>query len=107
MTLLGNQASSVICCGHTHIPRTVKMRSQQLIINPGSVGLPAYTDDEPILHSMENYSTHASYAIIEKQNFGWQVQHIKVPYDVQLAVNACEKQGRMDWAHFVRTGRKL
>jgi predicted phosphodiesterase len=38
---LDGQSSNIILCGHTHIPRTIKISSGQLIINPGSVGLQA------------------------------------------------------------------
>lgn len=63
--------SPLVICGHTHIPRTVVLSTGQLIVNPGSVGLPAYSDDLPVAHAMENYSAHASYAIIEKHAAGW------------------------------------
>jgi len=105
--LLNGQYSKVVCCGHTHIPRTVKIKTEQLVVNPGSVGLQAYTDDKPIMHSMENFSSHASYAILEKSNLGWVVQHIKVPYDFSSAVKDCKKRNRLDWVHFLETGRKI
>jgi predicted phosphodiesterase len=103
---LNEEKSDVICCGHTHTPRTVDTSSGQLIVNPGSVGLPAYTDDEPIKHSIENYSHHASYAILEKGEFGWIVQHIKVPYDIESAIKECKKRNREDWVTFLTTGRR-
>lgn len=34
---LSGQKSKLICCGHTHIPRTVSLTTGQIIINPGSV----------------------------------------------------------------------
>lgn len=105
--LLHGQSSMVIACGHTHIPRTVMLASGQVIVNPGSVGLPAYTDDEPVVHSMENYSPHACYAIIEKSNNGWIVQQIKVPYDYRQAALEARKRRREDWVHFLTTGRGL
>ena len=107
MASLNGQSSNIILCGHTHIPRTVKTTSGQIIINPGSVGLPAYTDDEPIIHSMENYCPHASYTIIEKNETGWTVQQIKVPYDYQKAAEMAEERQRGDWRHFLNTGRGL
>jgi len=107
ISLLNGHKSKLVCCGHTHIPRTVKLSTGQLIINPGSVGLPAYTDDEPISHSMENYCSHASYSIIENNGYGWINQQMKIPYDVQLAVNECKKRDRDDWSHFLLTGRKM
>ena len=107
ITLLNGQQSRLICSGHSHIPRTVTLSTGQLAINPGSVGLQAYTDDKPAVHCMENFSPHASYSIIEKGDFGWKVQHIKVPYNVQLAANECKKRNRMDWVHFLTTGRPI
>jgi len=103
--LLAGQTAPVILCGHTHIPRTVQLSTGQLIVNPGSVGLPAYTDDEPCVHSMENHSPHASYALLEKRHDQWLVEHIKVPYNVKAAVEAAKRQGRDDWGHFLTTGR--
>ncbi|MAC47477.1 MAG: metallophosphatase family protein [Oceanospirillum sp.] len=105
--LLAGQTAPVILCGHTHIPRSVRLSTGQVIVNPGSVGLPAYTDDEPCSHSMENYSPHASYALLEKRHDQWLVEHIKVPYDVESAVAAAQLRGRQDWVHFLSTGRGL
>lgn len=105
--LLNGQKSSLICCGHTHTPRTVSLTTGQLILNPGSVGLQAYTDDEPVVHSMENFNAMASYAIVEKTLGSWHIEHIKVPYPVELAVAECKKRNRMDWVHFLTTGRRV
>jgi len=33
-------AASLILCGHTHIPRAVRLRDGRLVVNPGSVGCP-------------------------------------------------------------------
>ena len=30
----------LILCGHTHIPRVVRLRDGRLVVNPGSVGCP-------------------------------------------------------------------
>ncbi len=104
---LNGQKSMLICCGHTHTPRTVCLTSGQIIVNPGSVGLQAYTDDEPNVHSMENFNAMASYAVVEKMADSWKVAHINVPYDTDLAVAECKKRGRVDWVHFLATGRKV
>jgi predicted phosphodiesterase len=103
---LNGQKSKLICCGHTHTPRTVYLTTGQVIVNPGSVGLQAYTDDEPNVHSMENFNPMASYSVVEKTADSWNVEHINVPYDVKLAVVECKKRNRMDWVHFLTTGRK-
>lgn len=105
--LLNGQKSKLICCGHTHTPRTVSLSTGQVIINPGSVGLQAYTDDEPNVHSMENFNSMASYAIVEKAHDSWNIEHLNVPYNVELAVAECKKRKRMDWVYFLTTGRKI
>ncbi len=104
---LNGQKSNLIICGHSHIPRSIKISTGQFIVNPGSVGMPAYTDDEPVLHSMENYSPHACYSIIEKQQNDWVIYNIKVPYDYQKAAKMAYKNRRYDWEHYIKTGRKL
>ena len=105
--LLAGQTAPVILCGHTHIPRSVRLSTGQMIVNPGSVGLPAYTDDEPCLHSMENYSPHASYALLEKRHDQWLVEHVKVPYDAGAAAAEARLREREDWVQFLSTGRGL
>lgn len=103
--LLGEQRSELILCGHSHTPRTVNTSTQQLIVNPGSVGLPAYCDELPLKHCVENYSAHASYAIIEDGPVGWMVEHMKVSYDTDKAVRQAQQQGRFDWSVFLSSGR--
>ncbi|MBD2091621.1 metallophosphoesterase family protein [Microcoleus sp. FACHB-1515] len=95
----------IVLCGHSHVARVVQLSSGQLIINPGSVGVPAYDDDAPNYHAMQNYSPFASYAVLEKQNETWQVELLKIPYDVHLAVEQAQRQGREDWAFWIETGR--
>ncbi|WP_257254441.1 metallophosphoesterase, partial [Endozoicomonas sp. SESOKO3] len=96
---------SLILCGHTHIPRSVQLSSGKLVVNPGSVGLPAYFDNEPIPHKMENYSNLASYCTVVRTLSGWQVEHIKVPYKHEYAVQAAKQRNRMDWAVALESGR--
>jgi putative phosphoesterase len=104
---LNGESSQIILCGHTHTPRVVKLSTGQLVVNPGSVGLQAYNDDEPVAHIMENHCSHASYSILEKYKDGWHVNQIKVPYNYELAAQEAKKRNRDDWAHFLRTGRGL
>ncbi|OLQ84371.1 serine/threonine protein phosphatase [Vibrio ponticus] len=106
LDLLQGNASPVILCGHTHIPRCVELSTGQLVINPGSVGMPAYTDDEPHLHSMETYSSKASYAILsQSESGGWDVAFHKVSYPVEFAAEQANLRDRQDWVHFLTTGR--
>ncbi|WP_413110248.1 metallophosphoesterase family protein [Thaumasiovibrio sp. DFM-14] len=107
ITRLNGVSSPIILCGHTHIPRCVELSTGQLVINPGSVGLPAYVDDEPYPHAMQNYSAKASYATLQKSaDNTWKIAFHKVKYDVTKAVEAARDQGREDWVHFLSTGRR-
>jgi predicted phosphodiesterase len=95
----------VILCGHSHLPRAVYLPQGKLIINPGSVGLPAYTMDTPVPHAMESGSPYAKYAILSKAGSGWQVEHILVLYEWEQAANIARNNHRLDWAEWLATGR--
>lgn len=103
--LLAGAAQPVIVCGHTHIPRLVRLANGQMIVNPGSVGLAAYSDDAPVPHAMENYSPDASYAILERTASGWDATFRHVPYDTREASRTAAELGRSDWAYQIATGR--
>jgi predicted phosphodiesterase len=95
----------VVLCGHSHLPHAVALPDGRLIVNPGSVGLPAYSDQTPVPHTMETGSPHARYAIIAEVGTGWRVEHVVVPYDWESASRAAARNGREDWAAWLRTGR--
>lgn len=102
---LGGINESLILCGHTHLPRLVRLDGGRVIVNPGSVGLPAYADDLPTPHVVENGSPHARYAIVRRgKATGWQVEFIGVPYDWSVAAKAAREAGWLDWARNVETG---
>jgi predicted phosphodiesterase len=105
VTLLAGAAQPVIVCGHTHIPRLVRLANGQTLVNPGSVGLAAYSDDMPVPHAMENYSPDASYAILEKTSGGWDLTFRNVEYDTREASRTAAELGRSDWAYQIATGR--
>jgi diadenosine tetraphosphatase ApaH/serine/threonine PP2A family protein phosphatase len=105
LELLGGVREPVILCGHSHIPRVVQLSNGQMIVNPGSVGLPAYDDDKPVKHFMETYSPHASYAILEKSRAGWDVALHRVAYDSNAAARQASSLGAGDWAMGLSTGR--
>ena len=97
----------VVLCGHSHVARVVLLSGGQLVVNPGSVGLPAYSDDTPWPHAMESGSPHARYAILEEGAAGWTVEHVAVPYDWEAAAGAARRNGRPDWVDWLRTGRAV
>jgi diadenosine tetraphosphatase ApaH/serine/threonine PP2A family protein phosphatase len=102
---LGDAVERVVLCGHSHLPRTVLTPAGRMVVNPGSVGLPAYRDDAPCPHAMEAGSPHARYAIVEVTPGGCRVELIAVPYDWDTAARTAAANGRPDWAEWLRTGR--
>ena len=100
-----HQTASLILCGHTHIPRSLELSSGCLIVNPGSVGLQAYEDDQPYYHKMESGSPHARYAILEKCNDKWSVAFHKVAYNWEKAAEVALANNRPDWVNALTAGR--
>lgn len=98
---------SLILCGHTHVPRITKtFSSAKYIINPGSVGLPAYDDDSPYYHKMESGSPMAKYAIIEfEEEKIVAITQRSVNYDFVHAAKEAAKNGRPDWAYWILNGK--
>ncbi len=96
----------VILCAHSHVARTV-WAAGRLVLNPGSVGLPAYTDDAPFPHAMEAGSPHARYALLSRGSATdqWQVKHVVLPYEWEQAADAARRNGREDWAQALVSGR--
>ena len=94
----------VILCGHTHIPRAVRLRDGRLIVNPGSVGLPAYDHDVPRPHVMETGAPDARYAILQKTGRHWSAALRQVVYDHEAMASMARKAGRLDWAQGLSTG---
>jgi hypothetical protein len=101
----GAPTVTVIASGHTHYPRVVRLTDGRLCVNPGSVGLPAYEEEQPFPHAVESGSPHARYAVIERVNARWHVQHVAVSYDWEAAADLALQHRRPDRAHWLRTGR--
>ena len=59
-------------CGHTHLARAVRLDDGRMIVNPGSVGSPAYRDVHPVPHVVEVGTVDACYAILELTADQWQ-----------------------------------
>ena len=100
--LLANVTQPVVLCGHSHLSHTVYLSDGTLVVNPGSVGLPAYVDDGGVI---EAGSPHACYVLLTKTEHGWRVEHIALPYDWEEAASAARGHNRPDWATWVATGR--
>jgi putative phosphoesterase len=83
----------VLLCGHTHIPRAVRLKDGRLIVNPGSVGL-----------QMNHGSPDARYATIELRNGKYYAGFHVVPYDHFAAARQAEANGFPQWRDALVTG---
>lgn len=96
--------ASLILCGHTHIPRVVRMRDGRLVVNAGSVGCPGYHYGKPVFHTVQVGTPDACYAILELTPFGWSVTFRYVPYDYRPMAEMARKNGVPVWASALATG---
>lgn len=96
--------ASLILCGHTHVPRCVRLSDGRMVLNPGSVGCPAYDDDAPLYHRMQTGTPHAAYAIVEGVGRDRAITFRVVPYNAQEAADLAARNGREDWARSLATG---
>jgi predicted phosphodiesterase len=83
----------VLLCGHTHVPRAVRLRDGRLIVNPGSVGL-----------QMNLGSPDARYATIERRDGKYYPSFHAVPYDNFGAARQAEANGFPQWREVLVTG---
>jgi predicted phosphodiesterase len=89
-----------IFCGHTHLQKITQVNERKIVINPGSVGLPAYDEIHPFPHIIESGSSHARYALFDGENIFLR----SVEYDYQGASKKAKDEGRLDWAIALSTG---
>ena len=103
---LDGARAPLMLCGHSHQARIVRGPSGELIVNPGSVGCPGYTDAAPPYgpHASEAGSPHARYAIATERSGCWTAELIAVDYDWMAAARRAEGSGRSDWARALATG---
>ncbi len=94
----------IILCGHSHLARQFHCPDGPLVLNAGSVGLQAYTDDIPSDHQVSAGSPHARYTIFTIDNRGHQIEEVELVYDWDSAAALAEKNGRPDWGAWLRTG---
>ncbi|WP_269930546.1 hypothetical protein [Aminobacter sp. HY435] len=77
-----------------------------MLFNPGSVGDPAYSDDNAPAHVSEQGSPLARYGFVDlgpdEALRGF--EFMAVPYDHESAARRAEAGGRPAWAYALRTG---
>jgi predicted phosphodiesterase len=94
----------VVLCGHSHLPWLLRLPDGRWILNPGSIGAPAYDDPTPPAHVSESGSPAARYAMLELDGDRVAAELIAIPYDHDRAVRRAAENGRPDWAHQLATG---
>lgn len=95
----------LVLCGHSHLPRLLVI-DDLTVVNPGSVGQPAYSDPTPPdAHVSEVGSPHARYAVVTvAEGAVASIDMVAVAYDWEAAALKAEGYGRADWARGLRTG---
>jgi len=104
LSRLAGAEASVILCGHDHIQFDLRLPDGRLVLDPGSVGLPAYKDSHPYPHVMQSGTPHARYSILRRDGGDWKIEHYSVAYDWAAASRMAAKNGRTDWAKWLLTG---
>jgi len=95
-------ALPLICCGHSHVARAVKLENGQIVFNPGSVGRPAYTMADPT--SIARLSPDAGYALVTQKGAEWDIELRQVPYDYMSAAQQARDHGAKTWAKNLEMG---
>ena len=101
---LGNVHARVVLCGHSHQQHLIQLLTGPLVLNPGSVGCPAYDDPGSDPHVSESGSPYARYAVLSIDEHSVSAEMIAVTYDWRAALARAEKNGRPEWAYGLRTG---
>ena len=103
--LTGIGSAHLVLCGHTHVPRVVQV-GDMTVVNPGSIGMPAYTDDNPVPHAIETGAPHARYAVVTREPGGaWSADLRAVTYDWERAAQQAQMNGKLGVARWTMTGR--
>ncbi|MBX9748702.1 MAG: metallophosphatase family protein [Roseococcus sp.] len=95
---------SLVLTAHTHRAHAMLLRDGRLVVNPGSVGVPAYTDATPFPHVMQAGTPHARWALLERRGGTWRVNFHAIEYDWDAAASEAARHGRNDWSRALATG---
>ena len=60
----------LIACGHSHLPRAMRLRNGTMVLNPGSVGQPRDND------------ARASFAILDTDKRTWRYERVSYPIEL-------------------------
>jgi putative phosphoesterase len=100
-----NIKERIILCGHSHVNRVIYLSNGKMIVNPGSVGLPAYLGNAEYRFAMESMTPHAKYAIITADGDAINVEQINCTYNWNEAAKIARENGNENAAQFLLHGR--
>jgi len=100
-----NIKEPIILCGHSHVNRVIYLSNGKMIVNPGSVGLPAYLGNAEYRFAMESMTPHAKYAIITADGNAINVEQVNCTYDWDEAAKIARENGNENAAQFLLHGR--
>lgn len=101
---LGQPASS--CAAIRTCPAWCMQVGGVLVVNPGSIGMAAYTDDGAVPHAIETGTPHARYAVMTRElGNTWSVDLRAVVYSWHRAAQQAATNGRLAVARWTSTGR--
>jgi predicted phosphodiesterase len=95
----------IILCGHSHVNRLVYLSNGKIILNPGSVGLPAYLGTGEYRFAMESMTPHAKYALVKVDGDDINIELIHCAYDWNAASAAAKANGSEKSSWFLLQGR--
>jgi predicted phosphodiesterase len=95
----------IILCGHSHVNRVIWLSNGKIILNPGSVGLPAYLGTGAHRFAMESMTPHAKYAIVSIDAGTINIEQVLCTYDWEAAAETAKRNGNPDVARFLINGR--
>lgn len=95
----------IILCGHSHVNRVIYLSNDKIILNPGSVGLPAYLGNAEYRFAMESMTPHAKYAIVQANGDNLTIEQVQCTYDWKKASETARKHGNEKAAQYLLHGR--
>jgi predicted phosphodiesterase len=102
---LGETAETLILCAHSHQAAIRQLPDGRVVVNPGSVGMPAYEDPTPPAHLCETGAPHARFAVLEVADGRLlSAELVAIAYDHQAAVARALANGSAKWARWLATG---
>lgn len=105
VTKIAGIEERIILCGHSHVSRVVYLSNNKIILNPGSVGLPAYLGNGEHRFAMESMTPHAKYSVVHADGDNISIEQVLCAYDWNAASEAALNNGNEKWAKYLLYGR--